>query len=290
MNDTGNNLSFLHPSSIFDLDIGVIYTHEDALMPRLLESMAASVGRISARLILIDNASAQGAEQWRTCLPDTLVIRNERRLGYAANLNRILDAAAARYTLLMNTDMYFDPAEKCLEKMVEFLDARPRSGLGGCRLLHADGTEAHAARRFPTLPLVLARRCGLGRVLRRHIERHFYAEHSPHETFACDWLSGCFLMVRREAIAQVGRVDERYGKYFEDVDLCLRMWRAGWQVLYNGAVSCVHLERRASRNPFSIDAWRHVLAYARWIRRWGLRPQPIPLSKSAASARRRASR
>jgi N-acetylglucosaminyl-diphospho-decaprenol L-rhamnosyltransferase len=277
MNDAGNNLSSLisHPSSAspLALDIGVIYTHEDALLPRLLESMAASVGRISARLILIDNASTRGAEQWREHWPDAMILRNQRRLGYAANLNRILDASTARYTLLMNTDMYFDPAENCLEKMVAFLDVHPHCGLAGCRLLHADGSEAHAARRFPTLPLVLARRCGMGRLLRRHVDWHFYAEHSPQDTFACDWLSGCFLMVRREVIAQVGRVDERYGKYFEDVDLCLRMWRAGWQVLYNGAVSCVHLERRASRNPFSIDAWRHMLAYARWLRRWGLRPK-----------------
>ena len=62
-------------------------------------------------------------------------------------------------------------------------------------------------------------------------------------------------MVRREAIEAVGHFDEGYGKYFEDVDLCLRMARAGWQVMYHGATSCYHLESRASRNPFSADAW-----------------------------------
>ena len=97
------------------------------------------------------------------------------------------------------------------------------------------------------LPLVLARRCGLGRLLRRTVDRHFYAEHAPDETWPCDWLSGCFLMVRREAIEAVGRFDEGYGKYFEDVDLCLRMARAGWQVMYHGAASCYHLE--APRQP-----------------------------------------
>ena len=77
-------------------------------------------------------------------------------------------------------------------------------------------------------------------------------------------------MVRREAIEQVGRFDEGYGKYFEDVDMCLRMARAGWQVMYHGAASCYHLESRASRNLFSADAWIHLRAYLRWLRRWGL--------------------
>jgi len=66
--------------------------------------------------------------------------------------------------------------------MVAFLDGHPQCGLAGCRLYHADGSEAHAARRFPTLPLVLARRCGVGRLLHAAIDRHFYAEHAADET------------------------------------------------------------------------------------------------------------
>ena len=189
----------------FDLDIGVIYTHEREMMPRLLGTMSTSGQGLRTRLILVDNASADGVEPWRNCFAETLVLRNNCRLSYAANLNRVLDAAAARYVLLMNTDMYFNPREQCLGRMVAFMDSQPRCGVAGCRLYHADGSEATAARRFPTLPLVLARRCGLGRWLRRAIDGHFYAEHAPHETWPCDWLSGCFLMVRRESIEEVGR-------------------------------------------------------------------------------------
>jgi N-acetylglucosaminyl-diphospho-decaprenol L-rhamnosyltransferase len=255
-----------------DLDIGVIYTHERDLMPRLLSTLSASGEGLRMRLLLVDNASAEGVEPWRGYFDDTQVVRNASRLSYAANLNRILDASTARYTLLLNTDMYFDPRNQCLARMVALMDARPRCGIAGCRLLHADGADALAARRFPTLPLVLARRCGLGRLFRGALDRHFYAEHAPDETFPCDWLSGCFLWVRREAIRQVGPFDERYGKYFEDVDMCLRMARAGWQVLYHGAASCYHLEARASKRLFSADAWRHLRAYLAWLRRWGWRP------------------
>ncbi len=256
----------------FDLDIGVIYTHERELMPRLLETMSASGRRLRMRLILVDNASAEDMEPWCAYFPETRLLSNVRRLGYAANLNRILEASTARYTLLINTDMYFDPRVQCLGRMVAFMDGQPQCGLAGCRLYRADGAEAHAARRFPTLPLVLARRCGLGRLLRRAIERHFYAEHAPQETWPCDWLSGCFLMVRREAMAEVGGFDEGYGKYFEDVDICLRMARSGWQVMYHGATSCYHLEQRASKSLVTADAWRHLWAYVQLAPQMGLSP------------------
>jgi GT2 family glycosyltransferase len=256
----------------FDLDIGIIYTHEREMMPRLLETMAASSHGLRTRLILVDNASADGVAAWRNAIADVLVLHNQRRLNYAANLNRILDASSARYVLLMNTDMYFEPRAQCLARMVALMDARPTCGIAGCRLYHGDGSEARAARRFQTLPLILARRCGLGRWLRDTVDRHFYAEHAPDETWVCDWLSGCFLMMRREAIEQVGYFDEAYGKYFEDVDICLRMALAGWQVVYHGATSCYHLEQRASKNPLSNDAWTHLHAYGRWLRKWGFSP------------------
>jgi len=254
-----------------DLDIGVIYTHEQELMPRLLTTMSASGEGLRMRLILVDNASA-GVEPWCGYLPETQVVRNTRRLGYAVNLNRILDASTAKYVLLMNTDMYFDPREQCLARMAAFMDSQPRCGMAGCRLYHADGSDAYAARRFQTLPLVLARRCGLGWLLRRAVDHHFYAEHTPDETWPCDWLSGCFLMIRREAIEQVGHFDEGYGKYFEDVDMGLRMARVGWQVMYHGAASCCHLESRASKKLFSADAWLHLRAYLRWLRKGRLHP------------------
>ena len=255
-----------------DLDIGVIYTHERDLMPRLLGTMSASGKGLRMRLMLVDNASADGVEPWRRHFCDTQVLHNARRLSYAANLNRIIDASTAPYVLMLNTDMYFDPQEQCLQRMAAFMDCHPRCGLSGCRLFHADGSDAYAARRFQTLPLILARRCGLGRLLRRTVASHFYSEHAPSESWPCDWLSGCFLMLRREAIDEVGYFDEGYRKYFEDVDMALRMARAGWQVMYHGAASCCHLEGRASKNPFSADAWIHLRAYLRWLRRGGIHP------------------
>jgi GT2 family glycosyltransferase len=269
-----------------DLDVGVVYTGERDLMLPLLSTMKASAGGLRYRLLLVDNASRDGVEPWRRIVAETTVLKNEQRLGYAANMNRIAAAATSRYVLLMNTDMFFDPRQGCLSRMVAFMDKRPDCGLAGCRILHADGRDARAARRFQTFAVVLARRFGLGRIMQRTLDRYFYLDHAPGESFDCQWLSGCFLMLRKQAAETIGPLDETFGKYFEDVDYCLRMARAGWRVMYHGATSAYHIEQRASRRLLSIDAWRHFRAYLRWLRKWGYRvPDEIaPAVKPARAA------
>src|SRR5262245_63241259 len=141
-----------------DVDIGIIYTHERQFMSPLVESLARSAEGVLARLILVDNASSDGVEPWRRVFSETLALRNEKRLGYAPNLNRILEASTARYALLLNTDMEFDPREQCVARMVRFMDEHPDCGVAGCRLYHPDGTYAYPARRFQSLRTIAARR------------------------------------------------------------------------------------------------------------------------------------
>ena len=259
------------PLDVRDLDVGVIYSGEQDLMGPLLTTMRASAPGLDYRLILVDNQSRGGIEPWRQIVPTTSVVRNQQRLGYAANMNRILSAATARYVLVMNTDMFFDPRQNCLAKMVDFMDAHPDCGVSGCRLFHADGVDAWAARRFQTLSTIVARRLGLSKLMPQTVDHYLYRDRVPDDSFECQWLSGCFLMLRREAVDSVGMFDECFGKYFEDVDMCLRMARGGWRVMYHGGTSAYHIEQRASRKFLSTDAWRHFRAYLYWLNKWGYR-------------------
>lgn len=251
--------------TISDLDVGVIYTGERHFLVPLLETMSRVTDELRVRLIVVDNASCDGAAGCLAWPGETTVLYNSRRLSYAANLNRILAAASARYVLLLNTDIEFDPADACLSKMVRFMDAHPLCGVSICRVYHADGGYAFPARRFPTLPMIAARRLALGRFFSGALDDYLYRRRDPRDSFACDWVSGCFMLVRREALADVGRFDERFVKYFEDVDFCARMARCGWQVMHHGGAYCVHHEQRASRRWLSRDAVRHVVSYLRWL-------------------------
>jgi hypothetical protein len=254
-----------------DLDIGLIYTYERAFLDRLLPQLRASGEGLRLRLILVDNASDDGVERWRGVFDGFTTPRNKRRLGYAANLNRILEHATAPYVLLLNSDMEFDAAEQCLDKMVRFMEAHPECGLSSCGVYHPDGKFAYPARRWQTPRVVVARRLGLGAGV---VDHYLYRDRPPRDTFACDWVSGCFMLVRREAMEQIGRFDTRFGKYFEDVDICQRMRLAGWSVMYHGEARCVHFEQRASRQLLSRDAARHAWAYLKWLWKWRARPTP----------------
>lgn len=248
-----------------DLDIGLVYTHERRYLPRLLETILPAAGGLRIRLILVDNASDDGHAAWLAKLPRAAVIHNQRRLPYAANLNRILRLATARYVLLMNTDMHFDPAEPCLEKMAAFMDRHPRCGVSVCRLHHPGGGYAWPARRFQTPRIVAARRLGLARRMPRELSDYFYHDRDHFGSFECDWVSGCFMFLRRAAVGEVGPFDEGFTKYFEDVDYCARMHAAGWSVMFNGGTSCYHHEQRSSRRLLSRDAGRHLASYGRWL-------------------------
>lgn len=255
-----------------ELDVGVIYTHEREFLPRLLTTLQDSAAGLAVRLLLVDNASDDGTAPWERLVPHTTVLHNRERLGYAPNLNRILRSSRAPLILLLNTDMYFDPAEQCLVRMVRFMEQHPDCGVSACRLYHPDGRYAYPARRFQTLRTIVGRRAGLGGLLSRELDQHLYRDRSPHDVFDCDWLSGCFLMVRREAYEEVGDFDCGFAKYFEDVDFCLRMARAGWRVMFNGETCCYHWEQRASNRLMSRDALQHLRSYTRWLAKWGFDP------------------
>jgi GT2 family glycosyltransferase len=85
------------------------------------------------------------------------------------------------------------------------------------------------------------------------VDRHFYAEHAADETFPCDWLSGCFLMVRREAIDQIGGFDEGYFLHVEDVDFCWRVRQHGGVVLFDPNATVVHLGSTSQSHPLIVE-------------------------------------
>jgi len=252
-----------------EVEVGMIYTGERHFMTPLIASLAASDGTENVGLILVDNRSVDGTGDWEQTFPATQVIHNEQRLGYAENLNRILKASTARYVLLMNTDMHFDVDSRCVSRMVEFMETYPDCGLASCGIYHPDGNYAHPARRFQTIKTIAARRLGMEMIFPKAIADYLCMEQDHSGTVDCDWVSGCFMMLRRETYEQVGEFDNRFAKYFEDVDMCRRVSQAGWRVMINGAARCYHHEQRGSKSVLSRDALLHLQSYLRWISKWG---------------------
>ena len=164
----------------------------------------------------------------------------------AANVAVRVWDVQGRYVLNLDVDCIVH--EDMLAEAVGFLDRRPDVGCAGGQLLRRDGSIQHSCRTFYSLPVILMRRTPLWRFWPDSgIERaHLMADWDHQSERPVDWVGGGFMVIRPEAMLQVGLLDEDYAYGFEDVDYAYRMWLAGWQVYYCPSARVVHFENRPS--------------------------------------------
>ena len=248
------------------ISVCIVATDVRHYIEDLIPTVYAGAQGLPIEVLLIDNASTDGVVELHGTRPALRVIRNTTRLGFSANHNIAIQAARGEYVLVLNPDVLC--SHDTLRATYDFMEGHRQCGVCGCAVYHPEGDFAHPARRFQTLPIILARRFPLARGNNRVIRKYFYQDRDVRQSFQCDWLSGCFLFFRRAALDQIGLFDMRFRKYFEDVDICRRVWKAGWQVWYFGGTSIIHMEQRASKRLLSKDAWLHVRSYAQWLAKY----------------------
>ncbi len=177
--------------------------------------------------------------------------------------------------MLINSDAWLQPGT--IDALVAFMEANPRVGICGPRLLNPDGTLQLSCRKFPTVRSVLLRRLPVFRWVfrRRLLAEHLMEDWDHASDRAVDWLLSACLLVRREAVDEVGTMDDAYFLYAEDVDWCWRMWQQGWQVWYvAGAQAFHHYRRLSARNQFSRKTLIHIRSLLHFWRK-----NRVPLSR-----------
>lgn len=253
------------------LAIVIIHYNTSEDLGRCLSSLEAYPPRDEHRVVVVDNASQdEGLADVHRRHPDCAWIFNGENLGYAKGCNRGLEAVEADYYLILNPDVVVQPGS--LDRLLEFADRHPRAGIVGPQLLNEDGSIQHSCRRFYTLKTLLMRRTFLGRIfpdsvtVRRHLMLDF--DHTSERPV--DWVLGGCMLARHEAIGRVGPMDERFFLYFEDVDWCFRMWRAGFEVVYTPDARFTHRHRRSSaQGTFSPTFWSHLGSLISFYEKWG---------------------
>ena len=258
-----------------DLGIVIVNWNTRDLLRRCLESVYASEG-VTFRVVVVDNASDDGSAQMvRTTFPQAAVIESEINGGYpyANNLGlRVLGFGrkngeeAPRYALLLNPDTVLPP--DALREMVAFMDADPRIGIAGPKLVLPDGRMDLACRRsFPSPEISFYRMTGLSKLFprSRRFGRYNMTYLDPDQVTEVDSVVGAYMQVRREAIADVGLLDESFFMYGEDLDWAYRVKMAGWTVWYNPAVTVLHIKRAASRKSrrAQFEFYRAMLIFYR---------------------------
>ncbi len=249
-----------------DLAIVIVNYNTRDLLRDCLKSVYASRGDFTFQVWVVDNASADGSAGMVAAeFPQTQLIESPINGGYAYANNLGLRAAGFtdkqtfevsedlrglswRFALLLNPDTVLPP--NALADMLRFMEEHPEAGVVGPRLVRPDGSLDLACRRsFPTPEVSFYRLVGLSRLFprSRRFGRYNLTYLDEHQTTEVDSVVGAFMLVRGEAIRQVGLLDEGFFMYGEDLDWAKRIKDAGWKVYYNADVSVYHVKRAVSR-------------------------------------------
>lgn len=190
--------------------------------------------------IVVDNASTDGsADMVANEFPWVRLLAPGSNLGFAAATNLGIQHSSAEYVLLLNSDAVILPSD--LERLIEHARNREAAGIIGPRLVNPDGTFQAAKSDFPTVLSVLLSTWDLLQVITRNPYLPSLPPSSCIESSRCDWLGGACLLARREAIDQVGLLDEGFFMNCEEMDWCRRMHQHGWKVWYCADVSVTHI-------------------------------------------------
>jgi len=291
-----------------DLSIVIVSFNTRRLLKECLNSVYASLAEsnLAGEVIVVDNASQDGsAAMVRESFPQVRLIANEDNRGFATANNQALRALgygtgslSPRYVMLLNPDTVV--RGNALTTLVRFMDENPKAGACGARLIHSDGRFQHSAFAFPTLFQVffdffpINHRLTDSRLNGRYPRRLYQAG----QPFPIDHPLGATLMVRREAIVQVGFLDERFFIYCEEIDWCLRIKAAGWDIWCVPEAEIVHHVAQSTgqfRDEMFVALWKsryqlfekHYSPLFRWmarrIVRWGLWAE---IRRTRAAARR----
>jgi N-acetylglucosaminyl-diphospho-decaprenol L-rhamnosyltransferase len=202
-------------------------------------TVPAATRLLRSRVFVVDNASTdESAEMVAREFPDVRLLALDENRGFAAANNLALKVANARYVWLLNPDT--EVLGDAPAALVRFMDEHPDVGAGGGRLLNPDLSFQHSAFRFPTLLMSFFDFFPLNHRVVNSRWNGRYPRHWYTRTFPIDHPLGADLLVRGEAMAQVGLLDEGFFMYCEEVDWCYRIKQAGWQINFLPGAEVIH--------------------------------------------------
>jgi N-acetylglucosaminyl-diphospho-decaprenol L-rhamnosyltransferase len=243
-----------------DLGIVIVSYNTKDLLRRCLKTVLASSGDFTFQVVVVDNASTDSSpDMVKAEFPQVEVIASQHNGGYsyANNLGLKLlgyrdkndvDVDAPRYALLLNPDTEVPPT--ALYDMMQYMDSEPDIGIAGPKLVLEDGSLDLACRRsFPTPLVSFYRFSGLSKLFPHNprFGRYNMTFVDPDQEIEVDSVVGAYMQVRREAIRDVGLLDETFFMYGEDLDWAFRIKEAGWKVFYHPQVTVKHIKRASSR-------------------------------------------
>jgi len=242
-------LKFSPAKSGRDISVIIVNYNVREFLRQSLLSLRPALLNLAAEIFVVDNASNDGSvEMVRQKFPEVALIANRDNVGFARANNQALRQATGRVVVLLNPDTVVQ--EDTFTAIQTFFAQHPATGMVGCKVLNPDGTLQLACRRsFPTPWIAFTRLSGLSRLFpkSRWFGRYNLTYLPENETTEVEAISGSFMAVRREALTQVGLLDEEFFLYGEDLDWCFRLRAAGWKIHYFPGTQIIHFKGESAK-------------------------------------------
>jgi len=216
---------------------------------------------------VVDNASTDGsAEAVLGESPGVNLVWNKDNVGYARACNQGIETTTEPYILIMNSDTAL--SADTVTEIMACLQRNPEAGVVAPLLRNTDGSLQYSCREFPSIGTAFMHAfLGLFRGNNPHSARYKKMAWDHERECDVDWVSGAFMAIRREALEDIGGFDEGYFMYVEDVDLCWRMWKAGWSVCYLPRTEVYHHVGMSSRAVPARMVFHHHMSMLRFHRK-----------------------
>lgn len=238
----------------------------------------------SSKMIVVDNFSADNSlcalHQRFAGEPCLHVVGADRNLGFAVACNLGASYTRTPYLLFLNPDCLL--LDGTLSRLVEVMEDNPRAAVAGGLLLNPNGTEQPGGRRaIPTPWRSFVRAFGLARFADRwpklFFDFHLHKQPLPEQPIEVEAISGAMMLVRREAIEEVGWWDEGYFLHCEDLDWCMRFRKQGWKILFISDAPAVHYRGTCSRSRPIFVEWHKHKGMIRFYRKFFRHQYPLGL-------------
>ena len=231
-----------------------------------VRSIQETLGGVAHEIIVADSeATTESRDVMRHDFPEVTYIAFSENVGFARLVNAGYGASSGDTILFLNADTIL--TEDAVQTLLSYLQQHPDVGMVGPRLEYMNGKHQPSAFRYYAPMTILARRTPFGKTPagKRELER-FMLKDTIREPIAemdptpVDWIMGSVMLIRREAIEQVGPIDTRYFLYMEDVDWCRRFWEANWRVVWVPAARVVHVHGQGSKKRNALCRYRNQQA------------------------------
>jgi len=233
----------LEDNDMLDVSILIVNWNTKDLLKKCLYSLYKKNKKFTFEVIVVDNGSSDGSQEMvkREFTQVNLICVGEN-LGFAKANNIGIKTSHGRYVCLINSDVIV--LDDTIQKLLEFMNRHPRIGISGPMILNPDLTFRASCMRFPTIPLTLAQTFYLDKIFTGLQLNMSYQENIV--TRDVDVIAGCFWIVRKNALGEVGELDEDFFIYNEDIDWCRRFKMAGWRVVHYPDAKAIHLGNGSS--------------------------------------------